>query len=373
VQSPPPSITSVTAGVESNGSSSLALAGSILNGITEFFLDGVQASLLRFDSSGRAVVALPPGIAGARPVLTAFNPDGQNSMFLQAGSQPTYTYSTGSAGTAVVLANPMQAGTVSMIEIDGSNGNFVSGMTLVGIGSSDVQVLQTFVVAPNKIYANVQVAPTAAITAATLTVMTGFQIITLPAAVQILALNGQTPFLNPQLTNVTPNQTGIYSGALVTMSGSNFPNNPSIALGGQNAPIVNASSSQITFQIPSGLPAGPTILKFSSGSYSVSIVVQIVSPPPGVVNVAGTDNVSISANKPARAGDVLNVLVTSLVDTPVRVSISGVDHPVQSVTPLGGASQVQIVLSPAVGPGQAPLTVSAGGRNSLPYYLTVAK
>jgi uncharacterized protein (TIGR03437 family) len=349
------------------------LAGSLLNGITLFYLDGVPAPLLRFDSSGRAVVSLPPGIAGAHPVVTAFNPDGQNSMFLQAGSQPTYTYGTGSAGTATVVANPLQAGTVSMIEIDGSNGNFVDGVTMVGVGSSDVQVLRSWVVAPNKIYANVQVAAGASVTAATLTAITGFQIVTLPSAVQLLGLNGQTPFLNPQLTNASPNLTGNYPGALVTLSGSNFPNNVSIALGGQNAPVVNATASQVTFQIPTGIATGPTVLKFSSGSYSVSIVVQIDPPPPGVVNVAGTDNVSISANRPARAGDVLNVLVTSVTNTQVRVSISGVDHPVQSVTPQGSASQVQIVLSPAVAPGQAPLTVSVGGRSSLPYYLTVAK
>jgi uncharacterized protein (TIGR03437 family) len=379
VQSPPPSISSVTPGVESNGARSLAVAGSSVGGFTQFYLDGVPAPLLRVDASGRAIVALPPGIAGSHPVVTAFNPDGQNSMFLQAGSQPTYTYDTGSAGTALVLPNTLQAGTVSMIEIDGSNGNFVDGITAVGVGSSDVQVLRTWVVAPNKIYANVQVAPGAAVTAATLTVMTGFQVITLPAAVQILGFNGQNPVLNPQLTNATPNLTGIYSGALVTLSGSNLSNS-SITLGGQNAPIVSSGANQITFQIPTGLPVGANILKLSSGSYSVSIAVQIDPAPPGVVNVAGTDNVSISQYRPAKPGDLLNVLVSSLMGPgalpdprQVHVSVAGVDHPAQSVTPQGSASQVRIVLSPAVAAGQAPLTVSAGGRSSLPYYLQVSR
>jgi uncharacterized protein (TIGR03437 family) len=234
-------------------------------------------------------------------------------------------------------------------------------------------------VAPNKIYANLQVAPSAAATAATLTVVAGFQVITLPSAVQLLGPSGQTPVLNPQLVNNAPNQTAIYPGAIVTLSGSNL-SNPAIALGSQTAQIVSSNPNQITFQIPPSLPTGPTILKFTSGAVSVSIVVQIDPTPPGVLSVVGTDNVSISANRPARPGDILNVLVTSLADprtTPdpksVHVMVAGVDHAAQSVTPQAGASQVQIILSPAVSPGQAPLTVSTGGRSSLPYYVTVAK
>jgi uncharacterized protein (TIGR03437 family) len=192
-------------------------------------------------------------------------------------------------------------------------------------------------------------------------------------------LNGQIPNLNPQLTNAAPNLTGIYPGALVNLAGSNLSNG-SIALAGQNVPIVNGSANQITFQIPSGLPSGPTILKFSSGSYSVSIVVQIDAAPPGIVSVAGAENVSISLNRPAKTGEVLNVLVTGLMDsspTPdprqVRVTVAGVEHAAQSITQQGGASQVRIVLSPTVAAGQAPLAVSGGGRSSLPYYLLVAK
>jgi uncharacterized protein (TIGR03437 family) len=351
----------------------------MLGGNTEFFLDGVAAPQLRIDGSGRPVVALPPGIGGAHPILTAFNPDGQNSMFLEASAPPTYTYDTGSAGTATIPQNAFQAGTVSMIEIDGTNGNFVDGLTSVGVGSSDVQVLRTWVVAPNKIYANVQVAQGAAVTAATVTVVAGFQVITLPSAVQILGSNGQTPVLNPQLVNTAPNQTAIYPGAVVTLSGSNLAN-PAITLGSQTAQIVSANPNQITFQIPPSLPTGPTILKFTSGATSVSIVVQVDPTPPGVLNVSGTDNVSISANRPARPGDVLNVLVTSLASSGsapdpklVHVTVAGVDHMAQSVTPQASASQVQIVLSPVVSPGQVPLTVSTGGRSSLPYYVVVAK
>ncbi len=222
VQAPPPSVSLVTPGFESNGSRSLTLAGSLLGTNTLFYLDSVPASLLRIDGSGRAVVSLPPGIGGARALVTAFNPDGQNSMFLQASGPPSYTYDTGSAGSASLPTNTVQGGTVSMIEIDGTNGNFVDGVTAVGVGSSDTQVLRTWVVAPNKLYANIQASPNAAPTAVTVTALTGSQVVTLPFAVQILGGGAQAPLLNPQLTNTAPGQTSNTPGSVVALSGSNL-------------------------------------------------------------------------------------------------------------------------------------------------------
>ena len=54
-------------------------------------------------------------------------------------------------------------------------------------------------------------------------------------------------------------------------------------------------------------------------------------------------------------------------------TIAGVDHAPVGIMPQGGAHQVQIVLSPAVGVGQVPLTVSMDGRNSPPYYMRVVR
>src|SRR5262249_38768491 len=84
VQGPPPSLTSATLVFEPNGARAVALAGSNLNSDTKFYFDGVPGTLLRFDPAGRAVVAPPPGIGGLRAAITAFNLDGQNSMFLNS-------------------------------------------------------------------------------------------------------------------------------------------------------------------------------------------------------------------------------------------------------------------------------------------------
>jgi uncharacterized protein (TIGR03437 family) len=379
VQNSPPFIASATVGFESNGSRSLALAGSTLTPSTMFYLDGLPAPLLRFDSQGRAVVALPPGLGGMRSVITAFNPDGQNSMFLQSSFPITYVYDTGDPGVATFSPSSLPAGTESWVEITGSNSNFVDGVTMLGVGSSDVQVRRSWVVAPNKIWANVWVAPNAAVTASLASVINGFQVISQPFGIQVQGFNGGAPALSSQVVNAIPGQTGILPGAAVILSGSNL-SNPTITVGGQAANILNSSPSQVTFQVPAGLAAGPAVLRFSNGVGTAAVVISIDGGAPGVLNVSSLDNVRIDANRPARPGDVLNVLVSGLAGagaTPdpklVHVNIAGVDHSPVGITPTGSAHQVLVVLSPSVGSGQATLTVSMGGRNSQPYYIPVSK
>jgi uncharacterized protein (TIGR03437 family) len=379
VQSSPPFIASVTPGFESSGARSLALAGSTLNSSTIFYLDGLPTPLLRFDDQGRAVVAPPPGLAGSRSAITAFNPDGQNSMFLQSSFPITYTYDTGDPGVASFSPSSLPAGTESWVEITGSNSNFVDGVTMVGVGSSDVQVRRSWVVAPNKIWANIWVAPNAAVTASLASVINGFQVISQPFGLQVQGFNGRLPVLSSQVVNASPNQTGIFPGAAVILSGSNL-SNPAITVGGQAATILNSNPNQVSFQVPFGLPAGPAVLRFSNGVDTAAVVISIDAGPPGVLNVSGSGNVRIDANRPAKPGDVLNVLVTGLSEAGaapnpklVHVNIAGIDHSPVGITPQGAAHQVLVVLSPSVSSGQASLKVSVGSRNSQPYYIPVSK
>jgi hypothetical protein len=274
VQNSPPQIASVTPGFESNGSRSLAVAGSTLSSSTLFYLDGIPAPLLRFDGQGRAIVSPAPGLGGLRSVVTAFNPDGQNSMFVQSTFPITYTFDTGDPGTASFSPSSLPAGTESWVEITGSNSNFVDGVTMVGAGSSDVQVRRSWVVAPNKIWANIYVAPSAAVTASLASVINGFQVISQPFGIQTQGFNGRTPSLSSQLVNATPNQTGILPGYLVILSGSNLTN-PAITVSGQSATILNSTPNQVTFQIPFGLPAGPAVLRFSNGVDTAAVVISI--------------------------------------------------------------------------------------------------
>jgi len=374
VQNRPPVIISAAPAFESNGARSVALAGTTINPDTKFFFDGVPATVLHFDDATRPFLAPPPGISGQRSVITAFNPDGQNSMFTQANAPAAYTYDTGDSGFVTISPNSLAAGTESFVEITG-NGNFVDA-TLLGFGSSDVQVRRVWVVARNKIWANVWVAPAAPSTSIPITLISGFQVVSQPFAVQIVSLAGR-PALTSQVVNAAPPLSGIYVSATVTVSGANLANG-TLTLGDRPVTVVASNSSQITFVVPSGLTPGPAILKFSNGPDTASIVVQIDPTPPDVRTVLASSDVTINASRPARPGDVLNVIVASLADPNavldsrrVRVNISGVDHPALSITPRSGVHQVQVILSSSVGSGAAPLTVSMDGHGSLPYSIPV--
>jgi hypothetical protein len=128
------------------------------------------------------------------------------------------------------------------------------------------------------------------------------------------------------------------------------------------------------------LPAGPAVLKFSNGADTVSIVMAIDPTPPNVQSVVGVDNITINASRPARPGDVLNVLVSGLASGSVapdakrvQVNIAGVNHTPQEILAVGAEHRVKVVLSPAVSPGQVPLTVSMDGRGSNAYYMPVQR
>jgi len=277
VQNRPPVITSVTPAFQANGSRSVSLTGTLINSETKFYFDGVPGTVLHFDDATRAVIAPPAGLVGLRPVITAFNPDGQNSMFLQAAAPPAYTYESGDAGSVVFSSGTLQTGTESLVEITGTSGNFVEGQTMVGFGSSDVQVRRAWVVAPNKVWANVWVAPNASITQVIATVITGFQVITQPFAVQIAPLNSRTPVLSSQLATALSSTA---SGATVTLAGSNL-GGVSVTVADRPATVLNTSASQVTFAIPLGLAAGPAIVKVSNGLETSSIVIPIEAVPAG--------------------------------------------------------------------------------------------
>jgi len=381
-QSPPPSIGSVDAG-QDNGVSVVALTGKSLNADTKFYFSGIPGKLLRFDDTGRAIVAPPPGLAGMRASITAFNSDGQNSMFLQAtpaaAATTTFSYDSGDPGVVSISPNTLPAGVESMIEITGGNGNFADGVTTVGLGSSDAQVRRLWVVSPNRILANVWVAPNAAIGSMTATVISGFQVISQPFAVQIAPAKGNAPALSTQLVNATPPLTGVFSGATEIVSGVNLSGG-TLAINDQPVTIVSSSANQITFVVPSDLRTGPAVLKVSNGVDSASVVIAIDTPPPDVRAVITIAGVTIDTNHAARGGDVLNLLVFNLADngvTPeasrVRVTIGGIDHPIQAITQFSQGHQVRIGVDQAVPAGLEPVLVFLDGRSSLPYLLAVTQ
>ncbi len=150
VRSQPPSIASVTPGVDEQGNRTAVLTGSNLVESTRVFFDGLAAPVSGYDwTTGALTVHPPPGSSNHRAVVMALDSDGQTSMFLDAGAPPTYTYDSAEAPSVAISPSSLPAGSEAMIEITGVNTNFTPGQTLAGFGSSDVVVRRLWVIEPD--------------------------------------------------------------------------------------------------------------------------------------------------------------------------------------------------------------------------------
>jgi hypothetical protein len=275
-QQDPPSIASVT----QNADGSVTLAGNNFAADSKVFFDGVQAPATL--NNGALNVTPPSGNSGQLSTLTVFNDDGQNSMFLQAANPQTYAYPA-LAQPQIQTVTPLSlpAGISSLVDITATNTNFTAGQVSVGFGTSDVLVNNVWVVSPTHLIANVTVAPGAALGASELSVISAFQVMSQPFAFQVQAANPAIPSLSwPAVNAVTGG--AVYPATYASLypaNGYQFPANLQLTLNGSAVAIQYSSPTQINFFVPAGFPLGPAILKATSGSNSVSLVVEIDSPP----------------------------------------------------------------------------------------------
>ncbi len=386
VNNDPPSISSVT--TDDNGN--VVVTGSNFASDSQVYFDGLPAASNVTDSS-HATATPPPGMSGQTAVLTVFNSDGQNSMFLGATPVPAYTYPvTGSAPAAPKVTfspDTLPAGARALVDITGTNISFANGLTSVGFGSSDVLVRRVWVLSPTHALVNVQVAPNAQLGASSASVTSGFQVFSQPAAFQITAADPNLPVVEPTLIDAIWLPSGVFPGSVASLFGLNLSSGPggaptTISIGSQPVKILYTSANQINLVIPASLQPGPAILKLNNGATQAFPVVVSIDPvPPSITAVQDLSNSSLGPNNPATPGDVLNLLVTGLADpgsavAPGRVHVKagGIDIPAGSVAPANGSAYtVQFKLDSAVTTGaQVPLTVSIDGKTSLPVYIPIA-
>jgi hypothetical protein len=188
----PPVISAVAP--QGNGSSGVAIAGERFTPNTQILFDGMPAVVT--SQTGNFLIVTPPfAPAGYTAPVSAFNADGQSSLFLNP-TAPTYTYS---AGTVSALAsNPsltvspavIPAGAAVTLAVQGANTNFVAGVTTVGFGTSDVAVNQLNVI--DSTHLTVTVTPNVTISSANITITTGLEVISQAVGSQITATNTQS-------------------------------------------------------------------------------------------------------------------------------------------------------------------------------------
>jgi len=384
---PAPSILSVTVGLDSSGRRTAFVAGTGLSEQTQILFDGVQARVLDVTAQGVTVLP-PPAAVGHRAVVTALNPDGQTSMFVQAPAPATFTYDATTASVDVptlsVSPNAVVAGTETMVEITSTAGVFADGITVLSFGSSDLIVQRLWVVAPNRVLANVAAAAGAQPQAWSLQVTNGLRLIPVSGTIQIQNAPARRPYLSAQVQNLSnPGLTTVYPSSVVGLSVPNLTAAHIAAglileVGGVPVPVLSAVPGQIQFNVPYLTP-GPAVVRLTAGGESMSIVIQIDPMPPTIISLS-LAGVPVDGTRGLRQGDAVTAVVSGLAEPgasiapgKLRVLIGGVEQQVFLVTPVPGAASLHQVnfLVTAVPPGNWSLTIQHGSANSLPFPVLV--
>lgn len=378
VQQTAPALLSVTP----NPDRTLTLSGASLTSATRVWLDGVTARVSA-PGDGTLIVTPPPAPSGYRAVLAALNPDGQSSLFVHGANSPSYTYDSSDTPQLSISPAALPAGTESVVEISASGVDLTAWTPTLGLGSSDIAVRQVWPISPDRALAWVAVSPRANPGATTLIASAGLTLSSTPAG--FLVLPDSRPVYVAMSAFV---KVPTYPGALVTLPlGNTQPTTPlssfAVLIADRQAQVVSFLNGNLTIQIPSGLPSGPATVRVYLDGVSSLPAVLVIDPPPPIILFAQTIlNAAITSANPARPGDTIQLIVSSLADgagaasidiARVKISTGSTEHSVQSVSPNAaqpGTHVVQFSLStssPIL--TSLPLTVSIDDRVSSAFAL----
>ena len=372
----PPSIASVA----TNPDGSVTVSGSTFSAATQIYFDALPAAIQSVDLTNNLITVTPPlGAPSQTATLTAYNPDGQNSTFLQVNAPPTFLYPLSAVPSLNISPGVLPAGAEAMIDIQGTNTNFVQGRTVFGFGTHDALVRNTFIFSPTHAVVDVGTSSGAALPTTQVTALTDFQLVEAPQAFQIQALEAGLPAAFPTLFNGVQGQTGSFAGAIVSLYGANLQasagTNPVVTINGETANLLYSSPNLINLIIPSDLAPGPTVLQVNNGALNAFPVMVNIDLPEPIIESVQTNGQPINSVQGVQAGSVIDALLMGFpslgpkIDpSRVQVSAGGILLPATSVT-LSTASNlydVQFVLTNAVQPGaQVPLVVYIDGRSSV--------
>jgi hypothetical protein len=387
VQNGPPAISSLTS--NSDGSVTVAAAG--LTADSRVFFDGLQAAVVTpfasTDATDGVVTVMPPqGASGQNATVTVFAADNQNSMLLQSANPVTYPYPAANApqiGAITPAALPAgydAAGTAAMLDITTANTNFVDGQVTLGFGTSDISVRRVWVRGPAHLTADVVVANNAAVGSVSVDVISGFQVISAPAAFQIQPPNASLPAMALPVDNGVSYAPSLHPGDYGTIFGANLaatPTSAQVMLNSSAAPLAYTSAGQINFIIPAATPVGPATLVVSNGPASTyPVLLEIDGPQPAI-------EAAVASTRP---GDIANVQVTNvdpgIVTAPnrVQVTMSRVPMNVLSVTQVSpaatgqpaspGVFQIQFAVTQSFAGSTVPLVVLVDGSPSTAVQVT---
>lgn len=369
----PPRIDTIVA-APSGGA--LALQGSGLSAATHIYFDGAPAAVRGFDdSTGTLTVTPPPGPSGHRAIVTAINPDGQSSLFLQASAPPAAVLEAPANSGISISPSRLPAGSESVVEIQGVNTDFTNGLVSVGFGSSDITVRKAWVVSPARILAQVRVSERAPLIPQDVTVTNGLRSFVASAAFSAAPADaGKLGVFSLSTNPATGITTVPAGGAFVVGIGSASLQPPRVLLGDRLLAATTLAPSVFAITVPADVPAGPAIIRIATSSQeALPFAIQIDGPPLQIAEFLNAAGEKIEETRPARIGDSITIRLSQAPGAPhpfhtprVTVNVGGIEHLAQ----LEG-DRVRFTLLPAVAERTAPVTVSVDGRISDPLPLVI--
>jgi uncharacterized protein (TIGR03437 family) len=394
VPAAPPAISAVTGSVTSQGAPIATVAGTGLSANTRILLDGVPGNVVSVNTDGSLVVSPPPALNGYQAWVAAVNPDGQtSSQALGPATPPTFAYAVGDPASIAVPSPVVTAGTDTVVTIAGALTHFTEGQTVPGFGSSDIKVRRAWVTGPGSVMLNVTVDPTAQVGATAVTVLTGLEMVTLPAGISVAAPGANQSSLRVPAINAVTGLAGVPAGGTALIASSGLPaalDGWRLAIGGVGAPFTVDQNGQITAQIPGGLALGPQVVQLLApdGSGPPPIALQLDSAPPVIVSAfdnsaAAGAGAAVSPSSPANAGDSVTLLVVGLPDSAaglpaasqVWLNLGGAIIAPVSVTawPTDATLALVRLVVPAALPATSPvsLTIGTGTRLSAAFSLDI--
>lgn len=388
----PPSIS----GVQPNSDGTVTVSGSGMGSGTRILFDGAPAAVQK-TAGGTVTVIPPPALSGASAAVIALGPYGlDSSYFAPAAAPPKYGYRANGAPAIQVTPNAVRAGSESVLDLTGTNVDFIVSGLQLGFGTSDIVVRRVWLLSAQHAQVAITVSPTAPLGLTTLTLSAGLQLVESPLSFQVTAasplpwvqtsgaepgslipgLPDPYPFVLP-IENVPSSATAGSFGAAVVTVGGLTPVQVIAYLGGQL--IVN---------MPASLSPGPlTVVVSYNGTTLAPAVVDVRAADPVILKASdpstGADYVGTA---PAYPGNQVSILVEKLagdlapVDlSSLSVTVGGLPQTISSValqTPESKRYAVQFTLDPQThsqaDSSSLPVVITSGDRISAAFALPVS-
>jgi uncharacterized protein (TIGR03437 family) len=320
-------------------------------------------------------------------VLSAANPDSQNSMFLESANPPVYTYPvTGVPSITNVSQTALPAGTAAAVEIDLANVSLVdASQVTIGFGSRDIMVRRIWITSQNPphLLANVTVTGNATVGFSEVSLVNGLQVISQPGGFQTVAARPDLPNIGYPVVNAEyPAQQTIWPGSYASIFGVNLgtsANTIQVTLNDKPVQIqaVVVNPGQVNILVPSDTLLGPAILKLNNGSQNAfPLVVQVDPPPPVVIGMLNASGATLG-NTAVTKGDQISAVVTGLDPqtalSRVKVLIGGSAMDLSTIAAYTspGQTQVSFTLNRSFDPGTQPLLVQVDGSSGASWTINV--